>query len=107
MANWDNPQSNNLFKILLQLGNIREVKNFLRDLLTQAEILEFSRRWQAAQMLNQGIPYTQIVEKTGLSSTTVARVQRWLTRGKGGYKLMLKRKNHHNSTHPKSRLAEQ
>jgi TrpR-related protein YerC/YecD len=106
MPNWDNPQSNDLFKILLQLRNIREVKSFLRDLLTQAEILEFSRRWQAAQMLNQGIPYTQIVEKTGLSSTTVARVQRWLTRGQGGYKLMLRRKNHHNSTHLKARLAE-
>jgi TrpR-related protein YerC/YecD len=89
------------------LRNIREVKNFLRDLLTPAEILEFSRRWQTAQMLDQGISYTKIVKQTGLSSTTVARVQRWLTRGQGGYKLMLKRKNHHKTSNPKTRLAEQ
>ncbi|MFA6043288.1 MAG: YerC/YecD family TrpR-related protein [Patescibacteria group bacterium] len=105
MPTWDTPQTQDLFQTLLRVRNLAEMKKFLRDLLTPAEITEFSRRWKAAQMLDQGIPYTQIVAKTGLSSTTVARVQRWLTKGLGGYQLMLSQKKHH-ATHSRSRLTE-
>ena len=49
-------------------------------------------------MLNQKIPYSVIEKETGLSSTTVARVSKWLNKGMGGYKLMLRKSgNHHNS----------
>lgn len=106
MPTWDTPQSSELFRTLLRLRNLTEMKQFLRDLLTPAEITEFSRRWKAAQLLNQGIPYTKIVKQTGLSSTTVARVQRWLTEGAGGYKLMLKRIAHHPHPFPRTRLKE-
>src|SRR3989338_8180904 len=88
---WDNQNTEELLKAILALKTIDEAKRCLRDLLTEAEILEFSRRWQAAKMLEKGVPYTQIVGKTGLSSTTVARVSQWLNSGLGGYKLVLKR----------------
>jgi uncharacterized protein YerC len=42
-------------------------------------------------MLWQGVPYTSIEEETGLSSRTIARVHKWLKRGKGGYIMMLRR----------------
>ena len=42
-------------------------------------------------MLADGIPYTQIEAETGLSTRTIARVGRWLKKGKGGYSMMLKR----------------
>ena len=42
-------------------------------------------------MLDKKISYEKIEKETGMSSTTIARVQKWLTNGKGGYKLMLKR----------------
>ena len=71
------------------LDSIDEVKRFLRDLLTKEEINEFSKRWQAAQMLDQAVSYVQIEKATGLSSTTVARVSRWLKNGKNGYRLVL------------------
>lgn len=91
MKNWDNKTSEYLFESILKLGNIKEAKRFFRDLLTSEEIIEFGKRWQAAQMLNGNISYEKIVEKTGLSSRTVARISKWLNGGMGGYKLMLKK----------------
>lgn len=90
---------NDLIVAVLLLKNTKEAKMFLRDLLTESELVEFSNRWLAARMLDEKIIYTQIIKKTGLSSTTVARVSDWLNKGKGGYKLILKRfKNKHHSS---------
>ena len=80
-----------LFKAILNLKNKNECWRFLRDLLTEAEIREFANRWKVARMLDKKISYEQIERETGMSSTTIARVNKWLTKGKGGYKLMLKR----------------
>lgn len=80
-----------LFKAILALKSGRECEDFLRDLLTEAEIKEFANRWRVAQMLNKKIDYKTIEKETGMSSTTIARVQKWLTRGMGGYRLMLNR----------------
>jgi len=88
---WINQDTNDLFSAILQLKDKREALRFFRDLLTESEIIEFGQRWKAANMLSQGVPYTEIEEQTGLSSTTIARVQKWLSRGMGGYKLMIKR----------------
>ena len=82
--NWYNQKTKNLFTALLALKNQKEAKQFLRDLLTESEITEFSNRWQAAQMLDANISYTQIVKSTGLSSTTIARISKWLNKGMSG-----------------------
>ena len=95
--NLNKPQINSLISAILALKDEKEAKYFLRDLLTESEIEEFSKRWQAAQMLDKKMPYTEIVKQTGLSSTTVARVANWLKNGKGGYRLMLNKLHHHNS----------
>ncbi len=95
--NWNNPDTQKLFNAILALKTQDEAKRFFRDLLTEAEIVEFAKRFQAAQMLENNIPYSTIEKQTGLSSTTVARVAKWLNRGMGGYKLILERLklNHH------------
>jgi TrpR-related protein YerC/YecD len=93
MEKWDNENSKDLFKAITLLKNIDETKGFLRDLLTEQEIIEFGNRWQAAQMLYNNIAYTKIEKTTGLSSTTIARVVKWLNGGEDGYRLMLKRMN--------------
>ena len=80
-----------LYKAVLSLKTEDECKRFLRDLLTEAEIKEFANRWKVAQMLNKKISYEKIEEETGMSSTTIARVQKWLTNGMGGYKLIISR----------------
>jgi TrpR-related protein YerC/YecD len=97
MAKWDNKKTD-LMKAILTLRTTDEAKRFFRDLLTEQEIIECARRWQAAKMLSKNIPYTQVEKETGLSSTTVARASKWLNRGMKGYKLVLKRLNvHHHS----------
>ena len=87
----NNPNIESLFSSILLLKNLDEAKNFFRDLLTEAEIVEFSKRWQAAQLLNDGVSYSQIEKTTGLSSTTVARVSKYLKGKNKGYRSVLER----------------
>jgi TrpR-related protein YerC/YecD len=94
---WINKESDSLFRAILALENIKETRNFFRDLLTEEEIFEFSRRWKVAQMLSNNIPYSKIEKETGMSSTTIARVSKWLNSGMNGYKTILKRLKNNNS----------
>lgn len=90
---------NELINAILILKTRSEARRFFRDLLTEKELIEFGNRWKAARMLAERVPYIKIEKETGLSSTTVARVSKWLNRGKGGYKLILNKtsnKKHHN-----------
>lgn len=86
---------NDLYSAILKLRNLDEAQRFFRDLLTEQEILEFSRRWRAAQMLASRQSYAAIEQETGLSSTTVARISKWLNSGMDGYKLIIKRTRAH------------
>ena len=100
MDKWNNQKTENLIEAILALKTKREARRFLRDLMTEPEIIEFGNRWKAAQMLDQKVSYIEIEKKTGLSSATIARVSQWLNKGMGGYKLMLNRLNlnHHPSS---------
>jgi TrpR-related protein YerC/YecD len=80
-----------LYGAILTLRTKEEARKFLRDLCTATEIREFAERWKTARMIMDHTPYTAIIEKTGLSSTTVARVARWVKRGTGGYRMVLRR----------------
>jgi len=80
-----------MYGAILSLKTMGEAKLFFRDLLTQTEINESAERWKAARLLSAGVPYTKIIDETGLSSTTVARVARWMKKGTGGYRLALRR----------------
>ena len=50
-----------------------------------------AHRWQVARLLEQGLPYLEIAQRTGASTTTVTRVAHWLSHGEGGYRLALDR----------------
>jgi len=88
---WVTKDVENLFRAILKLRNIHEAQQYFRDLLTIPEIKSFAMRWRVAQMLNDGKTYQGIEKQTGMSSTTIARINRWLEYGEGGYKLILKR----------------
>ncbi len=92
---WETPDSENLFKAILTLENIDEAKGFFRDLLTEAEITEFAARFKVAQMLDAKQSYVSIVAETGMSSTTIARIAKWLKGDLGGYRRVIARCNHH------------
>ena len=82
---------NYLFEAILHLKNEDECAKFFEDLCTVAELQEMSRRMLAARMLAANTVYTEIAEKTGLSTATISRVNRCLKYGDGGYQLALSR----------------
>ena len=82
-----------LFKAILSLEDPSECQNFLRDLLTEAELKEFANRWKVAQLLAKKTDYKKIEKETGMSSTTIARISKWLVSGTGGYQLVIKKLN--------------
>ena len=90
-----NNLTDNLIAAVLALKTCDEAWRFVRDLLTEEEIAEFSRRFEAARLLRRRMPYRTIVEQTGLSSRTVARISKWLNGPLGGYQLVLARLYHH------------
>jgi uncharacterized protein YerC len=68
MTKWNNPKTEDLIKAVLALKTTKEAKMFLRDLLTEKELIEFGNRWKAVKMLDEKITYVEIVKETGLSS---------------------------------------
>lgn len=89
---WQNKATNDLFKAILKLKNTKEAADFFRDLCTLEELEEMSKRWQAAKLLEKKYSYRKVAAKVGLSTATVTRIAHWLNYGRGGYKLILKRK---------------
>lgn len=96
--NWKSTESKRLVRAFLDLKDESEARRFLRDLMTEGEIREFSKRLWAADMLQQDVAYTIIKKKTGLSSATIARVSRWLNGKEGGYRSVLSRQHQHTTT---------
>ena len=80
-----------LFESILTLANVEECYQFFTDLCTTAELREMSRRLLAARMLQNNIIYTEIAERTGLSTATISRVNRCLKYGNDGYYTVLER----------------
>ncbi len=89
MKNLNAKEMNNLYDAIVSIKDRKECKDFLRDLLTKTELNEVATRWLVARLLNKETTYVEIENITGLSSTTVARVHKWLKKSKGGYVAML------------------
>ncbi len=80
-----------LFKGILTLESVEECYSFFEDLCTVAELQEMSKRLLAAKMLKDNYIYTEIAERTGLSTATISRVNRCLKYGSDGYITVLER----------------
>jgi TrpR-related protein YerC/YecD len=80
-----------LSEALLSLETPGEVRDFLEDLCTPAEIEAMVDRWRVAQLLDQGYSYRDIRTMTQVSVTTIGRVARFIERGTGGYRTVLDR----------------
>jgi TrpR-related protein YerC/YecD len=81
-----------LFEAVLSLETVEEAERFLRDLCTLAELEAMAHRWQAARLVDEGLPYHEVSRRTGASTTTVTRVAHWLRHGEGGYRLAIDRR---------------
>lgn len=76
---------------ILTLQTPEECLSFLQDLCTASELQEMSRRLHAAKMLKDGYIYSDIAQKTGLSTATISRVNRCIKFGDDGYRTVLER----------------
>ena len=80
-----------LFEAILTLKNPEECRAFFQDLCTVAELKAMAQRLEVAQLLDQGLIYNDILQRTGASSATISRVNRALQYGADGYKTVLPR----------------
>ena len=88
---WKEESAAQFAQVLVDIADVKTMQNFLRDVLTDKEIVEISARLEAARMLKAGNTYTEITQKTKLSSRTVARVRDWMNNGANGYRPVLSR----------------
>jgi TrpR-related protein YerC/YecD len=103
--NWKSAENKQLIQAILALQNDTEAESFLRDLMTEGEITEFAKRLRAAEMLTEKVPYLVIEKETGLSSTTVARVAKWLNGEAGGYRTIINRLHHQDNDQSRRELS--
>lgn len=73
------------------LKSATEIRAFLEDLCTPAELEAMADRWRVVPHLLDGVPYREIHDRTLVSVTTIGRVARTLERGAGGYGAAVKR----------------
>ena len=76
---------------LAALKSAGEVRTFLQDLCTPAELESMADRWRVVPYLLDGVPYREIHDHTLVSVTTIGRVARTLEHGSGGYATAIKR----------------
>ncbi len=70
---------NALSRALSSIENTELMEKFLIDLCTPAELRALSERWHVARLLDKGEQsYRDINAETGVSTTTIARVARFL-----------------------------
>lgn len=68
-----------LCRALLTPENPEEMAALLADLCTPAEVRALAERWQVARLLDTtSLSYREIHDLTGVSTTTIVRVARFL-----------------------------
>ncbi|WP_413623753.1 MULTISPECIES: YerC/YecD family TrpR-related protein [Luteibacter] len=82
-----------LCEALAALTTVEEMRAFLHDLCTPAEIEVMVDRWRVVPHLLEGRSYREIHERTAVSITTIGRVARYLNQGNGGYMAAAARRN--------------
>ena len=82
---WKLPTTRQFAEVVAAMSDAQTMQRFLRDVMTEKEILEISARLEAAKMLKAGTKYTEVIEATKLSSRTIARISDWMQNGQGGY----------------------
>lgn len=82
-----------LAEALAALRSPGEARALLADLCTPAEVHSLAERWHVARLLDAGdLTYREIHEATGVSTTTIVRVARFLKQEDNrGYRMLLDR----------------
>lgn len=76
-----------LARIFSTVNDVLDMVELLEDACTRKEIEAIYQRFKVAQMLRDGHTFVEIENKTGISSTTITRVNKCLKNGTGYNKL--------------------
>ena len=79
----DKPASDTLYRAIVLLQT--------EDLCTVSELKAMEQRMEVAMLLDDGLIYSDILERTGASSATISRVNRCLHYGAEGYHTVIPR----------------
>ena len=70
------PRNEDMYKAILTLETVDELMKFFDDLCTVAELQAMEQRFQVAELLNEGMIYNDILDRTGASSATIRASRR-------------------------------
>ena len=87
----DKPSSDTLYRAIMSLKSEDECRKCLQDLCTVSELKAMEQRMEVAMLLDDGLIYSEILERTGASSATISRVNRCLHYGSDGYRTIIPR----------------
>ena len=91
MEAWRDEAAGELFEAIVRLETVDEASAFFRDLCTHGELHDMAQRWAVVRLLNRGMHYAEISNRTGASTATITRIAQWLHHGEGGYTRALER----------------
>lgn len=93
MGSFHNELTEKLMDTIVSLKTKSDCYDFFEDVCTIKEIIDMSKRLEAAKLLNQGLSYKEVIDKIGLSTATLSRVSKALNYGTGGYKKAITKNN--------------
>ncbi len=79
-----------LYEIILKLETVKDCRMLFEDLCTIQEIEKMAERIEAAELLLDGKTYSEVIEKTEISSATLSRVSKCVQYGEGYQKFLKK-----------------
>lgn len=88
--------SDMLMEGILMLENLEECYRFFEDLCTTGELKAMTERFQVAKFLRERKTYIDIEDRTGASTATISRVNRFLNYGNDGYKMVIEKLKENN-----------
>ena len=87
----DKISGDTLYRAVLTLKNEDESRRFFQDLCTVSELKAMEQRMEVAMLLDDGMIYSEELDRTGASTATISRVNRSLNYGADGYKTVIPR----------------
>ena len=82
---------NDLYDLIVSIKSRDDCRLLFEDLCTNKEVEQMAQRLLSARLLMDGCTYSEIMEKTDISSATLSRVSRCVQYG-NGYKTFLSEK---------------
>ncbi len=89
LTDTDKSNMKEFYQAVISLETEEECSAFFDDICTIKELIDISSRLQVAKLLDEGIVFNEISQRTGCSSATISRVNKCLQFGPGGYRCVL------------------